>query len=67
MTSEQMREIRNQGACVSCQGKSELQGKIRYHSFYAIGNAQNCDNCLMLVEVRMALLRESQGPCQEGK
>lgn len=61
MTKTQMGGIRTQHACTSCQEKSRQQGEIRYHSFYAIGNAQNCDNCLMLVEVRMGVLRDSQG------
>jgi late competence protein required for DNA uptake (superfamily II DNA/RNA helicase) len=58
MTPEQMKEVREQGACRDCMMRPMEQSR------FALRNAQYCDNCLMLVEVRFGVIdqRVPSGP-----
>lgn len=68
MTKTQMESIRMQPACLVCQRTREAEindpcnlNHFTSHSAVAIANALECDNCLILVQVRFGLVRDSQG------
>lgn len=49
MTPEEMKTIRDQRACT---------GRVGHRGIYALENAQECNHCLMLVDVCFQVIHE---------
>lgn len=60
MTSAQMESVRKQPACLECQARNKDPFTRENWSFFAIGNAVDCDNCLMILQIRFGCVDISQ-------